>query len=231
MAHNGKDDFSKDQFYTDAVLSTAKSTQPLMNEPLHRRYAVNWSDNCETDGQYAWSETKRYTRKVKARWDSTIWFYICAAECFAHMNTLLQSTFENLSLLSSCILASCARLRLHICNMSEVQMSGFAPNSWRQIIFSENGEPVLWPKYLVLTYSQCETTRFWRTSRCVQVAACKGNIQLVGLAFQYLPLGWHAEDLSDQKLFDCELLCHLSLNTLLSAILTSLCLTGHSWNS
>lgn len=35
--------------------------------PLNRRYAVNWSDNTESDSQYALSEIKKYMHKTKAR--------------------------------------------------------------------------------------------------------------------------------------------------------------------
>jgi len=48
--------------------SDAKVNTPLIKEqsPLDRRYAVNWNDHTETDGQYIWSETKKWVQKEKA---------------------------------------------------------------------------------------------------------------------------------------------------------------------
>lgn len=41
-------------------------TTPLIKEQaLDRRYAVNWNDHTETDGEYIWSETKKWLRKER----------------------------------------------------------------------------------------------------------------------------------------------------------------------
>ena len=44
----------------------AKVDTPLIKEQaLDRRYAVNWNDHTETDGEYIWSETKKWLRKER----------------------------------------------------------------------------------------------------------------------------------------------------------------------
>ena len=43
----------------------SKIGDPLIQEPLDRRYAVNWSDHTETDGEYLWTETKKWYHKEK----------------------------------------------------------------------------------------------------------------------------------------------------------------------
>jgi hypothetical protein len=57
------------------VNSSAPSFDAKMNSPLikdggpldklDKRYAVNWTDHTETDGQYIWSETKKWIQKEK----------------------------------------------------------------------------------------------------------------------------------------------------------------------
>ena len=64
MANTGNN--NNDAYFAQDILQSAKSTQPLVEAPLHRRYAVNWSDNTESDAQYAISEAKRYLRKSRA---------------------------------------------------------------------------------------------------------------------------------------------------------------------
>ena len=44
----------------------AKMATPLIkDQALDRRYAVNWNDHTETDGEYIWSETKKWLRKER----------------------------------------------------------------------------------------------------------------------------------------------------------------------
>lgn len=60
------------------VNSSAPSFDAKMNSPLikdggpldklDKRYAVNWTDHTETDGQYIWSETKKWIQKEKDGW-------------------------------------------------------------------------------------------------------------------------------------------------------------------
>lgn len=69
-----------DAYVEDPKLQKA---QTPVDGPLNRRYAVNWSDNCETDTQYAISEAKRYAKKTRARYCNA-----CSVFCIIASNLL-----------------------------------------------------------------------------------------------------------------------------------------------